>query len=146
MGHPPLPTASSGDLEAWVGSKMGNDQDSPTTASAADPPDIVQLPEPPLATQPVKSIFAAECQGAGAPTKAGSAAAFGSFATVADGTGGRLATDSGDGQLLKHQRKDADKPQRQFRPLAVKSIFADRWAGNGAGRSSPQPDVESTHR
>lgn len=144
--RPPLPTASSGDLEAWVGSKTANDQDSPTTASAADPPAFVQLPEPPLATQPVKSIFAAEWQGGGAPTKAVSAAAFGSFSTVADSTGARFATDSGDVQLVEDQRKDAKKQQGQFRPQAVKSIFADRWAGNGAGRSSPQPDVDSTHR
>lgn len=146
--RPPLPTASSGDLDAWAGSKTANDQDLPstTTASAADPPASVQLQGPPSATQPVKSTFNAEFQGGGAPTSAVSAAAFGSFSTVADSTGARLATDSGDGHFVEDRGKDASTQQGQFRPQAIKSIFADKWAGNGASRSSPRPDDESTHR
>ena len=147
VARPPLPTASSGDLDAWAGSKTANDQDLPssTTASAADPPASVQLQGPPSATQPVKSTFNAEFQGGEAPTSAVSAAAFGSFSTVAD-SGAHLATDSGDGHFVEDQGKNANTQQGQLRPQAIKSIFADKWAGNGASRSSPQPDDESTHR
>ena len=145
--RPPLPTATSGDLDAWVGSRTTNDQALPSTATglAADSAAVAQLtgqqlPGPPSATQPVKSTFAAECQGGGERLEAASTAGFGSFSVAADVRG------SGVGQLVEDQGEVANTQQRQFKPLAVKSVFADKWAGSNGRTSSPQPDVESMHR
>ena len=147
LERPHLPIATAGDLDAWVGSKTTKDQALPliTTSIAADSAAVAQLPgqqlpELPSATQPVQSTSAAECQGGGERIEAASTAGFGSFSVAADARG------SGDDQLVEDQGEVANIQQRQFKPQAVKSVFADKWAGSNARMSSPQPDVESKHR